>query len=29
MMSRGSTPAFVGRIPELPALIEAFDDARA
>ncbi len=29
MMSRGSTPAFVGRVPELSALIEAFDDARA
>jgi predicted ATPase len=29
MMSRGSTPAFVGRVPELTALIEAFDDARA
>jgi DNA-binding CsgD family transcriptional regulator/tetratricopeptide (TPR) repeat protein len=29
MMSRGSTPAFVGRIPELTALIAAFDDARA
>ena len=29
MMSRGSTPAFVGRVPELTALIEAFDVARA
>jgi hypothetical protein len=29
MMSRGSTPAFVGRVPELTALIEVFDDARA
>jgi hypothetical protein len=29
MISRGSTPAFVGRVPELAALIEAFDDARA
>ncbi len=29
MMSRGSTPAFVGRVPELTALIEAFDNARA
>ena len=29
VMSRGSTPAFVGRVPELTALIEAFDDARA
>jgi hypothetical protein len=29
MTSRGSTPAFVGRVPEVTALIEAFDDARA
>jgi DNA-binding CsgD family transcriptional regulator/tetratricopeptide (TPR) repeat protein len=29
VMSRGSTPAFVGRVPELTALIEAFDDAKA
>src|SRR5262245_8345298 len=29
VMSRGSTPAFVGRVPELTALIEAFDGARA
>ena len=27
MMSRGSTPAFIGRVPELSALIEAFDAA--
>ncbi|HET6664709.1 MAG TPA: AAA family ATPase, partial [Acidimicrobiales bacterium] len=29
MRSRGSTPAFVGRVPELSALIEAFDGAAA
>ena len=29
MRSRGSTPAFVGRVPELAALIEAFDAAGA
>jgi DNA-binding CsgD family transcriptional regulator len=29
MMSRGSTPAFVGRVPELSTLIDAFEAARA
>jgi DNA-binding CsgD family transcriptional regulator/tetratricopeptide (TPR) repeat protein len=29
MMSRGSTPAFIGRVQELSALIDAFEAARA